>query len=169
MLGAGGEGRGQDASPLNGLVLSEQLSQSLSAGSLKVVALGQEGAGCLIPHRYRLGSKCHVHTPQGPGQAADEARWPALGRRVSFQILLSLTAVGLPVQAHVCSWEHSGNHIPDLQSPPTHPRQDHQKSVWSPVCREYLQTLSLTTIQIFTLPGHSNRPPPTPLSQVVRP
>lgn len=73
----GGRGaRGQDhTSPLNGLVLSEELSQSLSTCSLKVIALGQEEAGWLIPHFCRMSSKCHVHTPQDPGTAVDEARW----------------------------------------------------------------------------------------------
>lgn len=44
--GAGGQGGGQDhTSPLDGLVLSEELSQSLSPCGLKVIALGQEEAG----------------------------------------------------------------------------------------------------------------------------
>lgn len=46
LMGCWWQGGGQDhTSPLDGLVLSEELSQSLSPCGLKVIALGQEEAG----------------------------------------------------------------------------------------------------------------------------
>lgn len=106
--------------PLNGLILSEEFSQSLSPCSPKVIALDRNG---LASHScypgWVLNSTC---TPQGPGQRVDKAREASSWQRcthLSFCDLGGCTATSLCLCEHFTLKTHSNAEVFRPCSPST--------------------------------------------------